>query len=91
MNKSPMLLDVVKVKVKPNYQLWLEFENGEWRTFDMNPFLEKGVFRQLQDSRLFSAAHVDYGTVAWPGDIDMAPETLYGLSLPIDQADNVHI
>ena len=86
-----MLLDVIKVEVKLNHQLWLEFENGEWRTFDMNPFLEKGVFRQLQDSRVFSAAHVDYGTVVWLGDIDMAPETLYDLSLAIDRADNVHI
>ena len=86
-----MLLDVVKVEAKPNHQLWLEFENGEWRTFDMNPFLEKGVFRQLQDSLLFSAARVDYGTVVWPGDIDMAPETLYDLSMPIQRANNVHI
>ena len=81
------MLDVVKVEVKPNHLLWLEFENGEWRVFDMNPFLENGVFRQLQDSRLFSTAHVDYGTVVWPGDIDMVTETLYELSKPFDRVN----
>jgi len=41
------------------------------------------VFRQLKESRLFRAAHISGGTVAWPGEIDIAPETLYIESLPV--------
>lgn len=77
------LLDVVKVDVKPDYVLLLEFENGEKRLFDMKPYLEKRPFMPLKGSTLFAQARVDYGTVVWPGDIDIAPETLYDRSLPV--------
>jgi len=39
--------------------------------------MEKHPFLQLKDSPLFLLARVDYGTVVWPGNIDISPETLY--------------
>lgn len=78
-----MLLDVIRVEPKQAYRLLLEFENHEQRVFDLTPYLEIGVFRQLKESRLFRAAHISGGTVAWPGEIDIAPETLYIESLPV--------
>jgi hypothetical protein len=77
------LLDVVRVEAKPDYTLILEFENGETRVFDMTPYMDKKPFIQLKGSPLFGCAFVDYGTVVWPGDIDIAPETLYDRSLPL--------
>jgi hypothetical protein len=77
-----VLLDIVKVEVKPNYVLHLEFENGEKRIFDMSPYMDKKPFAQLKGSPLFAKASVEYGTVVWPGDIDIAPETLYDRSRP---------
>lgn len=76
------LLDVIKVEARPDYTLLLEFENGEQRLFDMTPYLEKKPFGPLKGAHLFAKASVDYGTVVWPGDIDIAPETLYHRSLP---------
>lgn len=76
------LLDVVRVEPKPDYKLFLEFENGEKRVFDMAPLMDKKPFVQLKGSPLFIRARVDYGTVVWPGDIDIAPETLYDRSIP---------
>lgn len=76
------LLDVVKVEVKPHFMLHLEFENGEKRVFDMSPYMDKKPFVQLKNPSLFALASVDYGTVVWPGDIDIAPETLYDRSRP---------
>ena len=78
-----VLLDVVKVDVKPGYQLFLEFENGEQRVFDMTPYMDKKPFSQLKGSPLFGKAFVDYGTVVWPGNIDIAPEALYDRSRPV--------
>ena len=77
------LLDVVSVQVQPNYHLQLEFENGERRMFDMSPYMDKKPFNRLKNSPIFNCAHIDYGTVVWPGEIDIAPETLYDRSLPI--------
>jgi hypothetical protein len=78
-----ILLDVVKVEAKPDYRLHLEFENGEKRVFDMSPYMDKKPFSQLKGSPLFCQATVDFGTVVWPGDIDIAPETLYDRSQKI--------
>lgn len=77
------LLDVVKVKTRPGYLLELEFENGECRLFDMTSLMDKKPFERLKVNALFFGAHVDYGTVVWPGNIDIAPETLYDRSVPM--------
>ena len=77
------LLDVVKVVVRPDYVLQLEFENGERRVFDMTPYMDKRPFDRLKGSPLFALASIDYGTVVWPGEIDIAPETLYDRSQAI--------
>lgn len=82
----PELLDVTNVRVLPDYHLLLEFENGERRIFDMGPYLQRKPFLRLKGSPLFSLARVDYGTVVWPGDIDIAPETLYDRSVPCPES-----
>lgn len=80
------LLDVIKVRVEAGNMLDLEFENGEQRIFDMTPYLDKKPFSRLKGSAAFYGAHVDYGTVVWPGNIDISPETLYDLSVPKNTA-----
>ncbi|MFZ5997597.1 MAG: DUF2442 domain-containing protein [Nitrospirota bacterium] len=76
------LLDVVSVKTRDDYTLELVFENGERRIFDMKPFLDKKPFVKLLKSPLFFKASVQFGTVVWPGNIDIAPETLWSRSVP---------
>ena len=41
------------------------------------------MFVRLQDVALFKQAFVAMGTVCWPGNLDIAPETLYDLSKPV--------
>lgn len=81
-----MLLDVVKVNVADNYNLILEFENGEIRQFDMNPLLDLKPWIRIKPKALFDRAYIDNGTVAWPGNIDIAPETLYDCSVQLEGA-----
>ena len=36
-----------------------------------------GVFKRISfDDAAFREVYVDYGTLAWPGEVDIAPETL---------------
>jgi hypothetical protein len=78
-----MLIDVVSVKARLDFQLDLEFKNGERRRFDMRPLLELKPWNRIAKLPLFERARVDYGTVVWPGEIDIAPETLYDCSTPL--------
>lgn len=78
-----MLLDVVAVKPLPDFQLALTFVNGEHRRFDMRPLLTLKPWNRIASPQLFQRARVDYGTVVWPGEIDIAPETLYDDSTPL--------
>ncbi len=77
-----MLLDVVKVITTPDFQLELDFENGEHRRFDMRPLLIMRPWNRIAAEPLFHRAAVAYGTVIWPGEIDISPETLYDDSVP---------
>ncbi|MBI5788675.1 MAG: DUF2442 domain-containing protein [Candidatus Schekmanbacteria bacterium] len=74
------LLDVISVKTRDDYTMELGFENGETRIFDMKQYLDKKPFVKLLNSPLFFKASVRYGTVVWPGNIDIAPETLWARS-----------
>ncbi len=71
------LYDVVRVEPLEGNRLSVEFEDGAMGEFDMSPYLDKGVFKALKNKSLFDRAYVDYGTVVWPGEIDLAPETIY--------------
>ena len=75
------LLDVVLVKPMQDHWLALSFENGEQRLFDVKPLLNKNHFKPLQDWHVFQQAYIHAGTVNWPGNIDIAPETLYERSV----------
>jgi hypothetical protein len=71
-----MLPAVTAVQALPGYPL-LTVENGEHRYFEMMPYLHYRMFERLQNPGYFKLARLDYGTVACPGEIDIAPETLY--------------
>lgn len=78
-----MLLDVISVKPQADFQLDLEFANGERRRFDMKPLLGMRPWSRIAAASLFAHVRIDYGTVVWPGEIDIAPETLYDDSVPL--------
>ena len=79
------MIMVNSVKATPDFRLILTFNSGETRCFDMRPYLHYPVFLRLENPGYFSLASVNYGTVTWPGDIDIAPETLYDHSVPLTE------
>jgi hypothetical protein len=74
---------VKTVQCLEEFGLFLVFNNGEQRRFDCRPYLQTGVFQELQDLRYFHQARVEMGTVVWPNEQDFCPDTLYQDSVPI--------
>jgi Protein of unknown function (DUF2442) len=74
---------VKAVRVTDNYQLALVFENSEQRIFDVKPYLQRGVFAQLDNLARFRAVRVVAGSVEWLGELDLSYDTLYLESQPI--------
>ena len=79
--KEELLPRVAAVSVCPDYQLAVTFKNGEQKQYDAKPLLNLPMYKNL--SRVFQEARVEFGTVVWPGDLDISPDTLYMQSRPL--------
>ena len=66
-----------------DYTLLLTFANGENRKFDMKPYLDNGLFRELKDVAEFNKVHVSFDTVEWDNEADFDPEVLFSDSVLI--------
>jgi hypothetical protein len=75
---------VKKVRTRANYELEIEFANGELRSYDCGPLLDFGVFKELRDIHYFKQACTKGGTVVWPHEQDICPDTLYEESHRLD-------
>ena len=64
--------------VTPNddFTLTLEFTYGEVGIYDSSPLLDFGVFKELRDIHYFKQVCVVNGTVSWPNEQDICPDTL---------------
>jgi hypothetical protein len=78
-----MYLAVKNVQPINNYNLILTFENGERRQLDMNPYLDKGIFKELRDVSKFNTVKLSFDTIEWDNEADLDPEFLYKYSLKI--------
>lgn len=79
-----MIPSVSSVKVVNNYSLSIEFANGEFRLFDVSPYLNKGIFNELKDTNYFKQVKVAFGSIQWPNEQDFSKDTLYLLGTPFD-------
>lgn len=77
------LVDVIQVTPQQDFCLDLVFANGEKRRFDMRPLLIMKPWNRIATPELFALVRAEYGTVVWPGNIDVAPETVYDDSVPL--------
>lgn len=72
------------LQAEPLRDRWLRltFADGAVHDVDLAPVFEAGgIFSALRDDdQLFSSVAVDpeFGTIAWPGDIDLDPDVLRG-------------
>jgi len=68
---------VKAVVPRDDYKLVITFTNQEVGIFDCAHLLTFGVFKELEDIRYFRRARAHHGTVVWPHEQDICPDTLY--------------
>src|SRR5579871_5024663 len=69
--------DVVEVKPEPNHRLFVRFKDGLAGHVQLLRENLNGALEPLRDQEFFQQAFVDQGAVAWPGNIDLAPDSMY--------------
>lgn len=72
-----MTPQIAKVEVMPGYKLCVQFGNGESRLFDVKPYLDKGVFKELKKESYLKQVRIITGGVEWPHEQDLSADTLY--------------
>ena len=65
------------MKPSADYRLRITFSNGEKGIYDCRPLLDFGVLQELRDDAYFRQARAENGTVVWPHEQDICPDTLY--------------
>jgi hypothetical protein len=65
--------------VMPNsdFTLSITFVNGEKKTFDVKPYLEIGIFKELKKPEIFNSVKPFLGSIQWINGQDFCPDTLY--------------
>lgn len=60
-----------------NYILLLTYDNGEKRQFNMKPYLNTGIFKELKDPSVFNTVKTCFDSIEWDNEADFDPEVLY--------------
>ena len=79
---------VKDVKPNPDHILDIVFTNGEVRRFDVKPYLDRGIFKQLKDLAVFNSVRPFLGSIQWESGQDFCPDTLYMDSVPVSDLEN---
>ena len=77
MRSTPLLTEAQPLD---GYVVHVRFEDGTMASVDLSYLLDYGgVFEPLRDPAYFRQLRADAeaGTIVWPNDADIAPETLY--------------
>lgn len=75
---EPKVLNVTPLE---DYRLFVEWETGEKRIFDVKPYIMGSWFGQLHDVETFRTVRPCGSTVEWADGQDIAPHELYELSV----------
>jgi len=58
------------------HKLRIHLSNGKIGIFDVSPYLDGGVFHELQDPQYFRRVKVAFGGIMWPNEQDFSADTI---------------
>ena len=68
---------VVEVKPESDHRLFVRFRDGLTGRVQLPREELTGTLAPLLDEQFFERVFIDCGVVAWPGEIDLAPDAMY--------------
>lgn len=71
-----MIPDVIDFEILADYRIKVKLSNGRLGIFDVTPYLDRGIFKELRDYNYFKRARIEFGTITWPNEQDFSPETI---------------
>ena len=72
-----MYRDVVEARAEPGYSVFVRFRDGLSGQIRLERAEFTGVMTPLAEPEFFDRVFVDCGAVAWPGEIELAPDAMY--------------
>ncbi|HET9135005.1 MAG TPA: DUF2442 domain-containing protein [Candidatus Kapabacteria bacterium] len=90
-----MIHQIRKIVAVHDLVLALEFDAGEVRQINFEPVLKEwgaspdSIYRELLDVNNFRKVHVtpEWETIYWENGIDLDPNVLYDMSIPVNQVN----
>ena len=68
----------VEVQARPNYHLWVRYDDGAEGVVDLTDIARRGVFKAWDDVAFFDAVRIaQHGAIVWGEDIDLCPDAMY--------------
>ena len=71
------MIKVVQVSANDDFTLDLKFSDGSVKRFDIKPYLKYAIFTELNDLSYFKQVKLAFGTIQWPHEQDISPDTLF--------------
>lgn len=75
----------VEVKALENFLLYIKFQNGEEKIYDMKEMLKFDYYKNLREKENFKRVSVFGITLKWSTGEDIAPEKIYFNSIPFSE------
>ena len=75
----------IKVVALEDFLLYIKFQNGEEKIYDMKEMLKFDYYKNLRNKENFKTVKVSGITLEWNTGEDIAPEKIYFNSIPIEK------
>ena len=68
---------VIAAKPMADYRVAVKFKSGDEGVYDCRYLLKDDYWAALRNEKFFKQVKAEYGTLCWPGDIDVPPESVW--------------
>ena len=72
-----MYPSIIEVKPGGDYTFSIKFENGEFGTLGIKPYLDFGIFQKSKDPEAFKRVKGSFDMIEWGSGGDLDPDFVY--------------